>query len=95
MGFPGVNFKKHGIFQGDQETKHYMEFPGVLVLDLKSSEGCNRSLWSFWGKTLFFLEFFLENLKIPVGIFKKVFPQSPICFFFSGKGYLLKTEGVN
>ena len=29
-----------------------------------------------------------------MGIFKKVFPQSPICFF-SGKGYLLKTEGVN
>ena len=57
VGFPGVNFKKHGIFQGDQETKNYMEFPGVLVLDLKSSEGCNRSLWSFWGKTLFFLEF--------------------------------------
>ena len=48
---------QEGILQGDQETKNYMEFPGVLVLDLKSSEGCNRSLWSFWGKTLFFLEF--------------------------------------
>ena len=36
----------------------------------------------------------IENLKIPVGVFKKVCAQSPICFF-SGKGHLLKTKGLN
>ena len=33
----------------------------------------------------------IENLKIPVGVFKIVFPQSPI--FFSGNDHLLKTKG--
>ena len=47
LEFPGVNQKQCGIFKGDQERKSHMEFPGVLVLGLKSSEGCNAVLWSF------------------------------------------------
>ena len=36
----------------------------------------------------------IENLKIPVGVFKNVCSQSPI-WFFSGKDHFLETEGVN
>ena len=53
-----VNQKQRGIFRGDQERKNHMEFPGVLVLGLKSSEGgvtqfCGVSS----GEALFFLNF--------------------------------------
>ena len=30
-------------------SKNNVEFPGVLVLGLKISEGCNTILWSFYG----------------------------------------------
>ena len=65
-----------------------MEFPGLLVLGLKSSEG-----WSFVFSAISRGK--IKNLKIPVGVLKKVFPQSHLFFFFSEKGHLLKTEGIN
>ena len=37
----------------------------------------------------------MKSLKIPVEVFKKVCPQSPLFFFFSGNNHLLKTESVN
>ena len=55
--FPGLN-KSNMEFSGViKKEKHQMELPGVLVLGLKSSEGYNKILWSFWGKALFFLDF--------------------------------------
>ena len=75
-----------------------MEFPGLLVLGFKSFEGYTRvtDLCGVSGVKLFFSGISwdkIENLKITVGVFKKVCPQSTI--FFSGKGYLMKTYGVN
>ena len=65
-----------------------MEFPGLLVLGLKSSEG-----WSFVFSAISRGK--IKSLKIPVGVLKKVFPQSHLLLFFSEKGHLLKTERVN
>ena len=54
-----------------------MEFPGVLVLGLKNSKECNTNLWSFLGWSFVFSWISsgkIKNLKIPVGVFKKVCP---------------------
>ena len=35
------------IQAGRDQKKKYVEFPGVLVLGFKISEGCNTIMWSF------------------------------------------------
>ena len=57
VDFPGVNWKQCGLFWA-WSKKIYVEFPGVLVLGLKISEGCNTIMWSFLlEEALFCLEF--------------------------------------
>ena len=40
VDFPGLNWKQCGLFWA-WSKKNYVEFPGVLVLGLEISEGCN------------------------------------------------------
>ena len=48
--------------------KNHVKFPGILVLGLKVSEGCNTILWSFWGSSFVLSGIFMskvKTLKIP------------------------------
>ena len=72
-----------------------MEFPGVLVLGLKSFEGCTRVIdfCGVSGVKLFFLEFpgiKSKTLKLQWGFSRKNVLNPPFVFF-SGKGNLMKT----
>ena len=41
-----------GYLKTTQLRKNYVNFPGVLVLGLKISEGCNKILWTLSGWSL-------------------------------------------
>ena len=64
--------------------KNPVEFPGVLASSRQFSVRCNTILWSFWGKTLFYLEFpgVKYKPKSSRGVFKKVRTQPCPCLVF-------------
>ena len=59
LNFQGLIKNNIEFSGGDQARKNHMEFPGVLVLGLKSFEGCTRVIdfCGVSGVKLFFLEF--------------------------------------
>ena len=92
--FQGYWRNRKWIFLG--LIKNNVEFPGVLVLGLKISEGCNIILWSFWEWSLVLSRISLgkvNNLKIPAGFSKKYVVNLPVCFFWNSPlGYCLTRE---
>ena len=76
----GVNWKRIGIFSGDQEKfMLIVDFLWVLVFGLEIPKECNIILWNF--KRWSFILSKISNskvmsLKIP-GFFKNICPQVP------------------
>ena len=76
--------KKKWNFQG-WSRKNHMEFPWVLVFCLENSNGCNTILWNFQGWSFILSGISkgkVANPKLPVGFFKKVYPQHRCLNFF-------------
>ena len=84
-------------FQG-WSRKNHVVFPGVFVLGLKISDGCNTILWIFQGWSLILSGISrdkLKNLKIPEG-FKKLGPQShSVCFYFWNSPFGLENYSLS
>ena len=79
MEFYGVNRRRSGIYNGDQQKCHMVQGSFFWPSDFK---GCNTLLWKHTCYYLRIFQNFYDEPRNFCGVFTKGFPQPPCLLFF-------------